>query len=96
MSGASNNPQPRGRFVSPLARWIGRTPASDVELRALRRRAWHETGVVVLRPEEIDDAFARQALINAAQALFGRRGRPHDVNTCDRTPPNPSNPKEKP
>jgi hypothetical protein len=94
MSGASNNHQPRGRFVSPLARWIGRTPASDVELRALRRRAWHETGVVVLRPEEIDDAFARQALINAAQALFGPRARPHDLVPSDRTPP--SNSKEKP
>jgi hypothetical protein len=73
--------RPNGHLTSPLGRCASRSAATDVELRALRRRAWQETGVVVLRPEEVDDAFARQALINAAQALFGPR-----ASAPDRSP----------
>jgi hypothetical protein len=59
--------------VSPLARVVAKAPASAAELWAMRRRAWRESGVVVLRPEEVIDDFARQALINAAAKLFGPR-----------------------
>jgi len=64
---------PNGRVACSLARVVGKTPANAAELHALRRRAWRETGVVVLRPEEIADDFARQAVMNAATTLFGPR-----------------------
>lgn len=66
------------RLRSSLARFMPRTPADASELLTLRRRAWCESGVVVLRPEEIADEFARQALINAANALLGTRRSPRD------------------
>lgn len=93
MSDMHNITRPNGHFRSSLARCMSRTAASDDELRALRRRAWQETGVIVLRPEDIEDAFARQALINAAQALFGPR-----ASIPDRIPPSrrPRNRKEEP
>ena len=91
MSDMHNITRPNGRFRSSLARCMSRTAASDDELRALRRRAWQETGVVVLRPEDVEDAFARQALINVAQALFGPR-----TNVANSIPPSrrPRNRKE--
>jgi hypothetical protein len=39
----------------------------------MRRAAWRHQGVVVLRPEEVRDDWARQALINEANRLYGRR-----------------------
>lgn len=64
---------PSPRFVSPLARVAGKAPANLSEMWTLRRRAWRESGVVVVRPEELADDFARQALVNAATRLFGAR-----------------------
>jgi hypothetical protein len=72
-AGALERSAPNNHLVSSLGRVVGRSPAGIDHLWTLRRRAWRETGVVVLRPEEIADPFARQALINAAQALFGAR-----------------------
>lgn len=65
---------PARRLGSSLARFAARAPTSAAEMLSLRCRAWRESGVAVLRPEEIADAFARQALVNAAEALFGPRG----------------------
>jgi hypothetical protein len=72
-AGALERNAPNNRLVSSLGRVVGRSPAGVDHLWTLRRRAWRESGVVVLRPEEITDPFARQALVNAAQALFGPR-----------------------
>jgi hypothetical protein len=46
---------------------------SDDDLSAMRRAAWRQQGVVVLRPEDIRDDWTRQALINEANRLYGRR-----------------------
>ena len=43
------------------------------ELLAMRRAAWHRQGVVVLHPEDIADDWVRQALLNEATRLYGRR-----------------------
>ena len=55
-----------------LARHIA-TTATTEDLDAMRLRAWRHQGVAVLRPEEIQDPWLRQALINEAERRFGRR-----------------------
>jgi hypothetical protein len=60
-------------YRSSLARSAGRSPSPEAELVAMRRAAWHGQGVVVLRPEEVRDDWARQALVNEANRLYGRR-----------------------
>ena len=49
-----------------------RTTTAD-ELLAMRRAAWLKQGVVVLHPEDIADDWVRQALVNEATRLYGRR-----------------------
>jgi hypothetical protein len=60
-------------FRSCLARAQARTALSDDDLLTLRRTAWCQQGVVVLRPEDARDDWTRQALINEANRLYGRR-----------------------
>jgi AAA domain/Primase C terminal 2 (PriCT-2)/Bifunctional DNA primase/polymerase, N-terminal len=47
--------------------------APEPDLVTMRRAAWRHQGVVVLRPEEVRDDWTRQALINEANRLYGRR-----------------------
>jgi hypothetical protein len=60
-------------YRSCLARHQPRTAPSDEDLLAMRRAAWRHQGVAVLRPEDVRDDWARQALINEANRLYGRR-----------------------
>jgi hypothetical protein len=60
-------------YRSCLARTQGRTEPSDEDLLNMRRAAWRSQGVVVLRPEDVRDDWTRQALINEANRLYGRR-----------------------
>ena len=60
-------------FRSSMARAQARTAPSDEDLLAMRRAAWRQQGVVVLRPEDVRDDWTRQALINEANRLYGRR-----------------------
>ena len=60
-------------YRSCLARSRPRTAPSDEDLQAMRRAAWRTQGVVVLRPEDVRDDWTRQALINEANRLYGRR-----------------------
>jgi hypothetical protein len=60
-------------YRSPLARAQPRTAPSDDDLLAMRRAAWRSQGVVVLRPEDVRDDWTRQALVNEANRLYGRR-----------------------
>jgi hypothetical protein len=62
-------------YRSCLTRAQARTAPSDEDLLAMRRAAWCHQGVVVLRPEDVRDEWARQALINEANRLYGRRAR---------------------
>jgi hypothetical protein len=58
---------------SCLARAQARTALSDEDMLAMRRAAWRTQGVVVLWPDDIRDDWTRQALINEANRLYGRR-----------------------
>jgi hypothetical protein len=60
-------------YRSCLARTLGRGAPTDDELLAMRRAAWRKQGVIMLRPEEVRDDWTRQALINEANRLYGRR-----------------------
>jgi hypothetical protein len=62
-------------YRSPLARAQARSTPTDEDLLAMRRAAWRKQGVVVLRPEDVEDDWVRQALINEATRLYGRRPR---------------------
>jgi hypothetical protein len=63
---------PRG-YRSCLARVQASTAPSDEDLLAMRRAAWRSQGVIVLRPQDIRDDWTRQALVNEADRLYGRR-----------------------
>ena len=39
----------------------------------MRRAAWRQQGVVVIRPADVRDDWTRQALVNEATRLYGRR-----------------------
>jgi hypothetical protein len=60
-------------YRSCLAGAQPRIAPSDQDLQAMRRAAWRHQGVIMLRPEEIRDDWTRQALINEANRLYGRR-----------------------
>ena len=60
-------------YRSCLARAQARTTPTDDDLLAMRRAAWRKQGVIVLRPEDIEDGWVRQALINEATRRYGRR-----------------------
>ena len=51
----------------------GKSPLDDDELYRLAAAAWHKEGIIVLRPERIVNEFDRQAVINAADTLYGKR-----------------------
>jgi hypothetical protein len=58
---------------SCLAGAQARTALSDEDLLAMRRAAWRQQGVAVLRPEDVRDDWAGQALFNEANRLYGLR-----------------------
>ena len=60
-------------YRSCLAPTQARTTPTDEDLLAMRRAAWRKQGVLVLRPEDVEDDWIRQALINEATRLYGRR-----------------------
>ena len=62
---------PAGYRSSPGAQ--PRRPPSDEDLLAMRGRLGATQGVVVLRPDDVRDNWTRQALINEANRLYGRR-----------------------
>lgn len=61
--------RPRGS----LERHLPRALASEEELFVMRRAAWRRQGIVVINPADVRDAIIRQALINEAIRLYGKR-----------------------
>jgi hypothetical protein len=60
-------------YRSCLAGAQSRIAPSDQDLQAMRRAAWRHQGVIMLRLEDVRDGWTRQALINEAERLYGRR-----------------------
>jgi hypothetical protein len=59
-------------YRSCLAPAQALTAPSEEDLLVMRRAAWRQQGVIVLRPEDVRDDWTRQALINEANRLYGR------------------------
>jgi hypothetical protein len=51
----------------------GKSPLNAGELKKMAAAAWHSFGIAVIKPEEIINSFDRQAVINAADKLYGER-----------------------
>ncbi|QLH40860.1 MAG: hypothetical protein HWD60_00865 [Defluviicoccus sp.] len=56
-----------------LGRHLPRALSTEEDLFAMRRAAWRKQGVVVIRPADVQDDWTRQALVNEATRLYGRR-----------------------
>jgi hypothetical protein len=56
-----------------LTRHLPHSLAADDELFAMRRAAWRQQGIAVLRVADIRDDWLRQAIVNEADRLYGRR-----------------------
>jgi hypothetical protein len=59
----------RGSLEQRLPRSL---PTED-ELFAMRKAAWRKQGIVVIRLADVRDEIIRQAIVNEATRLYGRR-----------------------
>lgn len=58
---------------SSLSRHQPRPPLEAERLRRMREAAWQSQGVAVIRPEDVEDDWIRQAIVNEADRLYGKR-----------------------
>jgi hypothetical protein len=56
-----------------LERHLPRSLPTEDELLAMRRAAWRKQGIIVLRIDDVRDEIMRQAIVNEATRLYGRR-----------------------
>ena len=56
-----------------LERHLPRSLPTEDELFAMRRAAWRKQGIVVIRLADIRNDIIRQAVVNEATRLYGRR-----------------------
>ena len=63
----------RSAMRGSLERYLPETASTEQELFAMRRAAWRKQGIVVIRLTDVRDDWTRQALVNEATRLYGRR-----------------------
>jgi hypothetical protein len=63
----------RSEVRGSLERHLPRSLPTEDELFAMRRAAWRKQGIVVVRLADVRDDWTRQALVNEATRLYGRR-----------------------
>jgi hypothetical protein len=63
----------RSEIRGSLERHLPRSLPTEDELFAMRRAAWRKQGIVVVRLADVRDDWIRQALVNEATRLYGRR-----------------------
>jgi hypothetical protein len=56
-----------------LDRHLPRSLPTEEEMFAMRRAAWRKQGIVVIRLADVCDEIMRQAIVNEATRLYGRR-----------------------
>ena len=71
--GRFSSVQQMNQPASQLTRYVAKPATSEGQRLALMARAWIDDGIICLRPEQIANDFLRQAVINAAEKLYGRR-----------------------
>lgn len=57
-----------------LGKLIPKQPATADELTEMKEKVWHRQGLLVVRPEQINDSWVRQILENVGNELYGKRG----------------------
>lgn len=55
-----------------LDRHLPHSAPTEDELFAMRRAAWRNQGVIVIKPADIRDDWLCQAIVNEANRLYGR------------------------
>ena len=63
----------RSELRGSLERHMPRSAPTEDELFAMRRAAWRKHGIVVIRLADVRDEIIRQAIVNEATRLYGRR-----------------------
>jgi hypothetical protein len=63
----------RSDLRSSLERHLPRSLRTEDELFAMRKAAWRKQGIIVIGLADVRDDITRQALINEATRLYGRR-----------------------
>jgi hypothetical protein len=63
----------RSEVRGSLERHLPQTTATEQELFAMRWAAWRQQGIVVITLTDVRDEWTRQALVNEATRLYGRR-----------------------
>ena len=63
----------RSEVRGSLERHLPRSRPTEDELLAMRRAAWRKQGIIVLRIDDVRDEIMRQAIVNEATRLYGRR-----------------------
>jgi hypothetical protein len=56
-----------------LQGWLGATPSSSEDLKAMRAAVWHKQGIVVVPLQEVMDTDTRNLLRAIAEKLYGHR-----------------------
>ena len=56
-----------------LERHLPRSLPTEDELFAMRQAAWRKQGIVVMRLDDLRDEIIRQAVLDEATRLYGRR-----------------------
>ena len=73
----SSSVKPAARPVSDvqtqLVRCVAKPATSDATLKAMAARAWHDFGIALFKPQDLPNHFDRQAVIHAAERLYGKR-----------------------
>ena len=59
---------------SSLAKHQPRQAQDEASLKQLRLRAWKELGVLVIKPEELNDDLERITLQSIGSRIYGKRG----------------------
>jgi len=63
----------RSEVPGSLERHLPRSLPTEEQMFAMRRAAWRQQGIVVIRLADVRDEIMRQALVNEATRLYGRR-----------------------
>ena len=63
----------RSEVRGSLERYLPRSLPTEDELFAMRKAAWRKQGIVVLRIDDLRDEIIRQAVLDEATRLYGRR-----------------------
>ena len=61
------------RIRTSLQGWLGVTPSSSEDLKAMRAAVWHKQEIVVVPLQEIRDTNTRNLLRTIAEKLYGHR-----------------------